>query len=197
VERLSAKLDRILAQIDDPLQATFVSGNDAFLQCVAALEQHLAALLATLGTPRPNAGLAELLDHAPVDDVDKKWLHEMRKVRNAVAHHEGVHVTPEFGRELIFSLRRIATVLDRTEVVAGTIMFPNPTVVRPWDPIAKAQGLMLAHEYSQLPVADDQEALMGLITDVSILRRLQQENAVADPRKVRVEEARGGCDGNP
>lgn len=30
MERLSEKLDRILAQIDGPLQASFVSANDAF-----------------------------------------------------------------------------------------------------------------------------------------------------------------------
>lgn len=110
-------------------------------------------------------------------------------MRNAVAHHEGVHVTPEFAREAIFGLRRNAAVLDRTEVVAGTIMFPNPTVVHPSDPIARAQGLMLAHDYSQLPVVDEQGALIGLVTDRSILRRLQRERGAADPRQIPVEGA--------
>lgn len=186
---LVLSLHRALARLDTPDLTTVVSGNGPFLDAMKALEQCLRAVSASRRTLRAGDGFASHIRNALLDDGDRDWLDELRRIRNAIAHQDGVHVSTDFARDVILRLRPMAAALDGHEIVAATVMIPAPATVRPDDPIAKAQGVMLSHDYSQLPVCELDETLVGLVTDQSLLRRLRRRGAGTNPRQVLVIEA--------
>lgn len=75
----------------------------------------------------------------------------------------------------------------------GNVVRPqHVATVRLDDPLAKAFGLMVAHEYSQLPVLDAQDRLHGVITWESIARAqaVRIPRTVADATQTTVTTAR-------
>lgn len=62
-----------------------------------------------------------------------------------------------------------------------TIMTTNPTTVGPNDTIAQVSTLMLRKRLQQLPVVDENNHLVGLITSYDLWRSCQQADADATP----------------
>jgi CBS domain-containing protein len=52
----------------------------------------------------------------------------------------------------------------------GAVMTREVITVRPEDPAAKAAELMLEHKLGALPVIDNQETLIGIVTETDFLR---------------------------
>ena len=63
----------------------------------------------------------------------------------------------------------------------------EPSCVLPGDPVEKALELMLVHDYSQLPVADELKRPLGMITSQSILEA--QKNFGAGMSQLLVNDA--------
>lgn len=61
----------------------------------------------------------------------------------------------------------------------------NITVVRKTDQIVDALDLMIKHEYSQLPVVDEKNLLLGMITHEGIMRAIRSFNTTLDRLLVR------------
>lgn len=55
------------------------------------------------------------------------------------------------------------------------IMTPDPVTVAPDAPIEQAARLMLQHGFSGLPVVDETDALVGIVTEADLLRRREAE----------------------
>lgn len=58
------------------------------------------------------------------------------------------------------------------QLTVGKIMTEDPITLRPEAPIIDAAELMLEHKISGLPVVDDQNELVGIITESDIFRML-------------------------
>jgi CBS domain-containing protein len=63
----------------------------------------------------------------------------------------------------------------------------KPVVVRPDEPIQRALEIMIEHDYSQLPVIDEAQVPVGMVTSDSILRALSNFGATLP--MLRVEHA--------
>ncbi len=58
------------------------------------------------------------------------------------------------------------------EIKAGAIMTPNPITVKPTDTVEKAAMLMLDNKVGGLPVLDDNEDMVGIISDHDVFKAL-------------------------
>ena len=69
-------------------------------------------------------------------------------------------------------IRHVAT--QRSGETVGAIMTPHPYVVRPEDPVERAESLMAEHKVRRLPVCEEGE-LVGLISQADLARRASHE----------------------
>jgi len=62
-----------------------------------------------------------------------------------------------------------------SKLTVGKIMTPNPITVKPDSTIRQAAQLMLEHKIGGLPVVDDDNKVVGIITESDIFRLLVEE----------------------
>ena len=77
--------------------------------------------------------------------------------------HITLHVTPE-GRYLEKS--------KMDEFILFHIMVKNPITVKPDDPLVRAVGIMAYEKVGCLPVMDEENNLVGIITPIDVLKVL-------------------------
>jgi hypothetical protein len=80
----------------------------------------------------------------------------------------------------VVSARRLAAEtlhLGKMSVQASAIMKPNPVVISPTDPAAKARSLMLQRSFDHLPVVEDSK-LRGIVTSRDILMNLPRDRRI-------------------
>jgi CBS domain-containing protein len=65
-------------------------------------------------------------------------------------------------------------------------MTPNPTCVKVGDPVTSAAEIMKIEDVGAVPVVDDGDKLVGIITDRDIVVNLVAESK--DPKSARIEE---------
>ena len=120
--------------------------------------------LATVGdiSPRPHA-------HVDVEAPMWKVVDEMKsKGRGAVLVEEAGHLVG------IFTERDLLSRVDHgdalwSHVVVRDVMTPHPTVIRRYDSLAEALRRLTQGRRRHLPIVDDQNSVLGLISVRDIL----------------------------
>lgn len=133
------------------------------------------------------------------------WGHTRRTAEaieaiNADLAQRGIVVQPDFTTVRLDDLVRVREQAPAELSLTGDLTWRVGNVVRPRhvacgrldDPLSKAFGLMVAHEYSQLPVLDAGGRLHGVITWESIARAqsVRVPRTVADAAQTLVKTAR-------
>jgi CBS domain-containing protein len=70
----------------------------------------------------------------------------------------------------MISQRDVAAAGRRSKKRAGEVMSRDVLTVRPDDPAGKAVGLMLENKIGSLPVVDEEETLIGIVTETDFLQ---------------------------
>ena len=71
-------------------------------------------------------------------------------------------------------LNRIAAVrADPSEVTLGEVMTPAPCTLRPRDPVAFAINWMAVEGFRNVPIVDDDGAVLGVLTVWDVMRHLE------------------------
>jgi CBS domain-containing protein len=81
----------------------------------------------------------------------------------------------------VISQRDVAAAGKRSKKRVGEIMSREVLTVRPYDPADKAITLMLENKIGSVPVVDDSETLIGIVTETDFLVVAKQ--ALAERRK--------------
>ena len=109
--------------------------------------------------------------YASVDVGDAMW----KVVDSMKAKGRGaVLVTEEGALVGIFTERDLISRLDHDDalwshVLVKDVMTPHPTVVRPYQSVAEAMGLLMQGRRRHLPVVDDKGKILGLLSIRDIL----------------------------
>ncbi|MDP3919251.1 MAG: CBS domain-containing protein [Candidatus Omnitrophota bacterium] len=64
------------------------------------------------------------------------------------------------------------TALDRT--LLRRVMTPEPCTLCPDDPLSKAVSLMAEHKYGCIPIVDVQGKVIGIVTEIDILKYIRK-----------------------
>lgn len=118
--------------------------------------------------------------HIPVVDG-------MRRVRGILSERD---VREASGHRLTdFALREREARLQRLSV--RDVMTPDPRTIHEWEPLSEAVRALIEDRFGALPVIDDEERLVGMLSYVDLLRYL--EVRLAEDASGRLErEARRG-----
>ena len=82
-------------------------------------------------------------------------------------------------------LNRVAAVrADPSAVVLGDVMTPTPRTLRPRDPVAFAINWMAIEGFRNVPIVDDDGAVLGVLTVWDVMRHLEEifDDIEATPR---------------
>jgi CBS domain-containing protein len=88
-------------------------------------------------------------------------------------------------------LNRVAAVrADATKLALGDVMTPAPRTLRPRDGVAFAINWMAIEGFRNVPIVDDEGAVLGVLTVWDVMRHLGNIFAEIDgvPRPVRVQD---------
>ncbi len=75
-----------------------------------------------------------------------------------------------YRQELPNSPKRISDFYLNDDTSVFDVMTPNPITVRPEDHISKALNLLLKHRFHSLPVIDDSDKIVGILTDYDLMQ---------------------------
>lgn len=73
-------------------------------------------------------------------------------------------------------------------VNAEQLMTPDPKTIRPDAPIEEAAKLMMKPGHNALPVVEDRDRLIGIITRADLVRFIAQLEATEEPEETEAEE---------
>ncbi|HMQ50964.1 MAG TPA: DUF190 domain-containing protein [Anaerolineae bacterium] len=73
--------------------------------------------------------------------------------------------------------------LRQLEQPISSVMTPQPFIIHEETSVADAIRLMLEHRIKRLPIVDDQDKLVGLISRVDVLRALSKSIVAEEPRR--------------
>lgn len=82
-------------------------------------------------------------------------------------------------------LNRVAAVrADPSALVLGDVMTPTPRTLRPRDPVAFAINWMAVEGFRNVPIVDDDGAVLGVLTVWDVMRHLEEifDDIEATPR---------------
>jgi len=92
-------------------------------------------------------------------------------------------------------IRRELDKIRQSGQIVGQVMTANPVTVTPETTITQAVRLMVEHDVKRLPVVDNEDKLLGIVSRVNVLRALAEPPVAETPRQspppgphVRVEE---------
>jgi signal-transduction protein with cAMP-binding, CBS, and nucleotidyltransferase domain len=84
-------------------------------------------------------------------------------------------------------LNRVAAVrADPSAIVLGDVMTPTPRTLRPRDPVAFAINWMAIEGFRNVPIVDDDGAVLGVLTVWDVMRHLEAifDDIDATPRPI-------------
>ena len=84
----------------------------------------------------------------------------------------------------VLSNRDVAAFGKRGKKLVGEVMTRGVVTVRPFEPAARAVELMLEHKIGSLPVVDEEETLIGIVTETDFLEvalRALKRRGAANP----------------
>ena len=130
-------------------------------------------------------GWTHAVPHLDVGDRVAQAFDEMsREVHDCVLVMRGKELAGIFtSRDF---LNRVAAVrADPSAVVLGDVMTPTPCTLRPRDPVAFAINWMAIEGFRNVPIVDDEGAVLGVLTVWDVMRHLEDifDDIEATPRQ--------------
>lgn len=152
---------------------------------LAGLRRQVLALLPA--AIQPAIRVADIMSHhiktIPMSTAVEEAAQEMQRYG-----HEGYPVVDAQGRIVGLLTRQV---VDRTmnhrlgQTLVRQVMKPGRVVVHPTDSIWHLQSLMLNEGWGQIPVADESDRLLGIVTRTDVLRALGQPAQAAAESNLR------------
>lgn len=127
---------------------------------------------------------------------DRPVAHALSLMRREA--HDCVLVTDDERLLGIFTsrdfLNRVVGGADAASIPIGAVMTPRPRTLRPRDPLAFAINWMAMEAFRNVPIVEDGDRVLGVLTVWDVMRHLTEvfDEIDATPRDVTADDDRSG-----